>query len=151
MWNSNVIPCMTAFMQKQIKTEHFCRKLTKISGRCCTTAMRLIHDVIKTCRTVHRLKYKRSGQLNSPFSPFPNPRRGTDSLFHWNNPHWIYKSNCVLCSGRLMRTAVMGPIVNVPSLHLTSSADTASDGLVSSSLNLLCACVCQSDASQPCW
>lgn len=35
-----------------------------------------------------------------------------------------------------MRTAVMGPIVNVPSLHLTSSADTGSDGLVSSFLNL---------------
>lgn len=43
-----------------------------------------------------------------------------------------------------MRSAVMGPIVNVPSLHLTSSADTGSDGLVSSFLNLLCACVCAS-------
>lgn len=37
-----------------------------------------------------------------------------------------------------MRTAVMGPIVNVPSLHLTSSADTGSDGLVSSFVNALC-------------
>lgn len=37
-----------------------------------------------------------------------------------------------------MPTAVVGPIVNVPSLHFTSSADTGSDGLVSSSLNLLC-------------
>lgn len=43
-----------------------------------------------------------------------------------------------------MRTAVMGPIVNVPSLHLTSSADTGSDGLVSSFLNALCVHVCGS-------
>lgn len=41
-----------------------------------------------------------------------------------------------------MRTAVMGPIVNVPSLNLTSSADTGSDGLVSSFLNALCVHVC---------
>lgn len=43
-----------------------------------------------------------------------------------------------------MRTAVMGPIVNVPSLHLTSSADTGSDGLVSSSLDFMCVRVCAS-------
>lgn len=42
-----------------------------------------------------------------------------------------------------MCTAVMGPIVNVPSLHLTSSADTGRDGLASS-LDLLCVHVCAS-------
>lgn len=38
----------------------------------------------------------------------------------------------MLCSVRLMDTAVMGPIVNVPSLHLTSLVDTGNAELVSS-------------------
>ena len=45
-----------------------------------------------------------------------------------------------------MRSAVMGPIVNVPSLYLTSSADTGSAELISSICRWMsvhiCICVC---------
>lgn len=40
--------------------------------------------------------------------------------------------DCMLCSVWPVCTAVMGPIVNVPSLHLTSFTDTGSDELISS-------------------
>lgn len=75
---------------------------------------------------IRSLKHKNTGQpplSNSPFSPFPYPQWGQEPLFHLNNPYWI-KSGHMLCSVRPMRTAVMGPIVNVPSLHLISLADT---------------------------
>lgn len=48
----------------------------------------------------------------------------------------------MLCSVRPMCTAVMGPIVNVPSLHLTSLADTGSNELISSICRWLRAHIC---------